>query len=63
MKLNDKIISESTKNKICLLIKALREERSKYCKYFAAEFRCSQKSLVKRVKFIEQSNSFVALLQ
>ena len=44
------------------MIKALRGERSKFFKYFAKEYQCTQRSLVKSVKFVEESNSFVALL-
>lgn len=63
MKLNDNANSEKTRKKICLMIKALRQERSKFRKYFAEEYQCTQKSLVKSIKFVEESNSFVALLR
>ena len=55
-------LSEDTKAKIVLMIKALKKEREYYSKHFEKEFKFSQKTLVRSVKFDESNDRFVAQL-
>ena len=55
-------LSKAVKVKIALMIKALKNERLYYTKRFANEFKFTQKTLVRSVKFDEVNDTFVALL-
>ena len=54
--------SEKMKRRIQTMIKAIKDDRKKFREHFANEFKCSQQSLVKSVKFDEKRNCFIALL-
>ena len=45
------------------MIKALRDERAKFRKYFTNHFKCTQKTLGRSVRFLEETNSCIARLQ
>ena len=55
-------ISKAAIRDIDAMIKALQEERAKYRKVFANEFKCTQRTLVKGIKFDKDTNSFRAKL-
>ena len=58
-----KPLSDVGKECVILMIKALRDERAKFRKYFTTAFQCTQKTLVRSVRFIEETNTFMARLQ
>ena len=64
-KLTDKKkpLSDVGKEFVILMMKALREERAKFRKYFTTHFQCTQKTLVRSVSFLEETNIFMARLQ
>ncbi|KAI2497518.1 hypothetical protein MHU86_16972 [Fragilaria crotonensis] len=55
-------ISKETIRDIDMMIKALQDERAKFRKFFANEFKCTQKTLVQSVRFDKATNSFRAKL-
>lgn len=61
-KKNIKGISKETIRDIDMMIKALQDERTKFRKFFANEFKCTQKTLVQSVRFDKATNSFRAKL-
>jgi hypothetical protein len=53
-------LSKDAKVKISLMLKALKNERAYFTKRFAYEFKFTQKTLVRSVKFDEVNDTFVA---
>ena len=58
-----KPLSDMGKTCVILMIKAMRNERAKFRKHFTNHFQCTQKTLVRSVRFVEETNSFTARLQ
>ena len=58
-----KPLSDFGKECVILMIKAMRDERAKFRKQFTNHFQCTQKTLVRSVRLIEETNSFVARLK
>jgi hypothetical protein len=54
--------SEKSKKHIRQIIRAVKDERIKFRRQFAQEFRFTQRTLVKGIKYVRQTNSFFARL-
>jgi hypothetical protein len=59
---NEEGISKKTLWKIDTMIKALRNDRAYYRKFFANEYKCTQTTMVKSVRFDKATNTFRAKL-
>ena len=55
-------ISKETLWKIDTMIKALRDDRAYYRKFLANEYKCTQTTMVKSVRFDKATNTFRAKL-
>ena len=61
-KMKAKDCLDSSKERICELIKAIKEERAKFTKEFTNEFMFTRATRVKGIRFVKANNSFYARL-